>query len=219
MKWVVIVREAVAGMSLAYLPREAANSSLIEVCNQAPLLLPKMRDLESLTLMWRSFSRWGKEGVSSALALKEANTSVMTSCNQWPLWLPRMQDLKLLTLRWRSFLGSGKECLTTYFEHKGGQFIEKEYWGTIVGIVQLTVRYLNATINTTTWNAKPQIGPNGSNQTWQNPRVDGYRAVSGPPRSSGSGFWTVLEPNRTVFLVQTQTAGRLPGPIANTSWD
>ena len=51
MKLVVTVREAVVGMSLAYLPREAANSSLIEVCNHAPLILPQMRDLKLLTLI------------------------------------------------------------------------------------------------------------------------------------------------------------------------
>jgi len=51
MKFVVTVRKAVAGMSLAFPPREAANSSLIEVCNDAPLILPKMRDLKSLTLI------------------------------------------------------------------------------------------------------------------------------------------------------------------------
>jgi len=39
------------GMSLAYLPIEAANSSLIEVCNHAALILPKMRDLKSFTLI------------------------------------------------------------------------------------------------------------------------------------------------------------------------
>jgi hypothetical protein len=39
----------------------------------------------------------------------------------------------------------------------------------------------------------------------------------GPPRSSGSGFWTGLEPNRTVFPVQTRNAGGLLGPIANTT--
>ena len=70
MKLVVTVREAVGGMSLAYLPREAANSSLIEVCNHAPLILPKMRDLELLTLIRRSFSPWGRERVTSAFAYK-----------------------------------------------------------------------------------------------------------------------------------------------------
>jgi len=51
MELVHTVWEAVAGMLLAYLPREAANSSLIEVCNHAPLILPKMRDFKSLTLI------------------------------------------------------------------------------------------------------------------------------------------------------------------------
>jgi len=56
MKLVVTVREAVMGMSLAYLLSEAANSPSIEVCNHAPLRLPKLRDLESLTLIWHSSS-------------------------------------------------------------------------------------------------------------------------------------------------------------------
>jgi len=38
-----------------------------------------------------------------------------------------------------------------------------------------------------------------------------------PPRNSGSGFGTSLEPNRTLFPVQTQTTGGLPGPVANTT--
>jgi len=59
------------GMSLAYLPREAANSSLIEVCDHAPRRLPTMQDLKSLTLSWRSFSRWGRECVTSSFAFKE----------------------------------------------------------------------------------------------------------------------------------------------------
>jgi len=41
--------------------------------------------------------------------------------------------------------------------------------------------------------------------------------VFGLPRSHGSGVWTVLEPNHTVFPVQTRTAGGLPGPVATTS--
>jgi len=68
MKLVVIVWEAVAGTSHAYLPREAANFSSIEVCNHAPLILPKMQDLTSLTLIWCSFSRLGREHVTPALA-------------------------------------------------------------------------------------------------------------------------------------------------------
>jgi len=86
----------------------------------------------------------------------------------------------------------------------------------MVNIVQLTVRYLNATIYRTIRNPKLEIVLDGSNQTRQNPRVDGYGAGFGPPRSSRSGFRTILELNRTVFAVQTRTAGGLLGLVANT---
>jgi len=39
------------GTSVAYLPREAAPSSIIEVCNHVPLILPKLRNLKSLMLI------------------------------------------------------------------------------------------------------------------------------------------------------------------------
>ena len=65
-KLVVTVREAVVGISLAYQPREAAKSSLIDVCDHAALRLPKLRDLES----WRTFSRWCTERVASPFAYK-----------------------------------------------------------------------------------------------------------------------------------------------------
>jgi len=68
MKLVVTVREAVAGTSLAYLGREAANFSSIDVCNHAPLRLPKMWDCSWLTLIWCSFSSWGREHVASDFA-------------------------------------------------------------------------------------------------------------------------------------------------------
>ena len=50
LKIVVTVREAVAVMSLAYLPKDAANSTVIEVCNHAPHILPNIRHPELLTL-------------------------------------------------------------------------------------------------------------------------------------------------------------------------
>jgi len=70
MKWVVTVREAVVGFSLAYLPSEAAIFSLIEVCNQALHRLAKLWDVKSLTLIWCSFSRCSRERVASAFAYK-----------------------------------------------------------------------------------------------------------------------------------------------------
>ena len=75
---------------------------------------------------------------------------------------------------------------------------------------------MTATINRKTRKGELETGTDGSSQTRQNPRVDGYGYGFGPPRICGSGFWTGLEPNRSVFPIQTQTAGGLPGPVANT---
>jgi len=130
-----------------------------------------------------------------------------------------MQDHQLLTLHWRSFSGWGRERLCTCLLYKGCQYIRKYQCSTIVNTLQLTVWYLNATINRKTWNAEPEIGPDRSSQTRQNLQVEKYRAGFWPPRTSGSGFWTVLEPNQTIFPVHTRTAGGVLGPIANTTSD
>ena len=157
-------------------------------------------------------------GISFAyLLMKAGNHSVMDTCDQAPLGLPKMQDHALLTLHWRSFSGWGRECLSICLLYKGCQYIRKWQCSTILNILQLTVGCLNAAIKRQTRNAEPEIGPNGSSQTLRNPWVDRYGARFGAARSCGSGFWTVLEPNRSVFPVQTLTAGGLPGPVANTS--
>jgi len=44
MKYVVTVPEDVAGISRTYLPIPAAISCIIDACDQAPLILPKMQD-------------------------------------------------------------------------------------------------------------------------------------------------------------------------------
>jgi len=78
---------------------------------------------------------------------------------------------------------------------------------------------MTATINRKTRKGEPETWTDGSSQTRQNPRVEGYGYGFSPPRYSGSGFWTGLELNRTIFPVQTRTAGGLPGPVANTTPD
>ena len=153
------------------------------------------------------------------LPIKHANTSVMNICNPWPLRLPKMQDQKSLTLHWRSFPGWCRECLSSFFDYKGGHYIQKEHQGTIINILRLIVGYLNATIHRTTRNAELEIGPTGSSKTRRNPRVDRNGAGFWLPRSCRLGFWTVMEMNRTIFPVQTQTTGGLPGPVANTTLD
>ena len=61
MKWVVTVPEVMAGIFRTYPPIKAAIFLFMDACDQAPLILLKMQDPESLTLRWRSFSRWGRE--------------------------------------------------------------------------------------------------------------------------------------------------------------
>jgi len=143
----------------------------------------------------------------------------MDTCDQAPLRLPKMQDHQLLTLHWRSFSGWSRECLSTCLLYKGCQYIRKWQCSTIVTNLQLTVGYLNATINRKTRNPEREIGPHASSQTWQNPPVDRYRAGVGPPRSSGSCFWMGLELNPTVCPGQTRTVGGSPGPVAYTICD
>jgi len=67
-----------------------------------------------------------------------------------------------------------------------------------------------------TQNAEPEIGTDGSSLTWWHPWVDRYGSGVGLPRAGRSRFWTGLEPNCPVFVVQIRTAGGLPGPVANT---
>ena len=81
----------------------------------------------------------------------------------------------------------------------------------------MTVGYLNATIYRKTQKCELEIGTDGSSHTRENPRVDRYGCGFGLRSRCGSGFWTGMEPNRTIIPVQTRTAGGLPGPIADTT--
>jgi hypothetical protein len=68
-----------------------------------------------------------------------------------------------------------------------------------------------------TRNTELQIGTDGSSQPQGNQRVDDYGSGFGPPRVSGSGFWTGLELNQPGFAVKTRYTGGLPGPVANSN--
>jgi len=170
---------------------------------------------------WRSIDAHFQDGAArvflSLLGWNMANTPFMMVCMQSPSRLLMMQDQKSLTRHWLSCLGWGKERVSLVFSYKGGWFIRKGQWCAKVNILRLTVGYLNATINRKTRNTELDIGTDGSSQTRQHPRVDRYGFRFGPPRCCWSGVWTVLEQNRTVFPVRTRTAGRLPGPVANTT--
>jgi hypothetical protein len=78
---------------------------------------------------------------------------------------------------------------------------------------------VNVTINTKIQDPAVEIEPDRTIQIKQNPQVNWYRSGFSPQGCWGSGDWTGLEPNITVLKVQTQSAGALPGPIANSNYD
>jgi len=152
----------------------------------------------------------------SLLVWNTANTWFMIDCIRSPARLLMKQDQQSLTCRWLSCSGWGMECVSLVFRDNGSRFIRKGRWPAKVNILQLPVGYLNATINRKTRNAVQEIGTDGSSQSRQNMWIDGDGSGSGLPRSCGSGFRTVLEPNQPIVPVRTRTAGGLPGPVANT---
>jgi len=170
---------------------------------------------------WHSVDTHFQEGAGSMslslLPLKEANISVMTICYQSPIRLPNMQDRKSLMLRWCSFPGWGGERASPFLDFEGGQYIQKEQWHTIVDILWFTVRYLKVTMNTTTWNTEPEIGPDRSSQTRRNPWVHGYGWMFPLPRRSGSGCRTGLESNWPIFQLRPWAAGWSSVSVSNTN--
>jgi len=100
---------------------------------------------------------------------------------------------------------------------KAANTLKKDSDVTIISILLLTVAYLNATNDRKTQNTEPEIQTDGSIKTLQDQQVEGFGSMFGPPSGSTLGFWSGPEQHRPVFVVQTRTAGRLPGPVANTS--
>jgi len=57
-------QDGAGSLSLLLLPIKEANTSVMTICNQWPLRLPKMQDQKALMLRWHSFPGWGREHVS-----------------------------------------------------------------------------------------------------------------------------------------------------------
>ena len=130
--------------------------------------------------------------------------------------LPGMPDQKWWTLHWSSYSWWGRERVSVLFDYKGSQYNKQRQWCTKVNIIQITVAYLNVTINRKTQKPEPEIGADRSSWTQPNLWVDGYRYRFGLPRCPWSGFWKGLDHNPTIFPVRTQIAARLPRPVANS---
>jgi len=78
--------------------------------------------------------------------------------------------------------------VSVHFGHEGGQYIQNAQRCPKVNILQLTVPYLNAMINSETQNAELEIATDESSQTKLQPMVDGYGSAFGPPSGSGLGL-------------------------------
>ena len=141
--------------------------------------------------------------------------NIQCSCPVLLIW-PMLLDSRSWMLHGSSFSGWCREHVFLVFDYKGSQYIKQRQWCTEVNILQLSVGYLNETVNRTTRIPEPEFGTDGSNHTRRYPRVDGYGSEFGSPRRSSWGFWTGLEANWTIFVIQTPTAGRLPGRVDNT---
>ena len=113
MKRVVTAWEAVARITLAYLPIMAANSLFIGVCDQERFRLPEMQDQKSLTLRWRSFWRWGRERVSFSFAYKGRQRFDYVYSLPCPVFITRLTGPKIvdtpLTLILK--MGQGACCI------------------------------------------------------------------------------------------------------------
>ena len=166
----------------------------------------------------------------SCISISSPNDVGAVACANWSIsgWMTaltmNMAVLDLKLYKWckmnnwsHSTSARSRELVSPCFEYKGHQWNKYREWYTKVDILHITVTYVTATKNRKTRKGEPETRTDGSSQTRQNPRVDGYGYGFGPPRRSGSGVWTVLVPNRTVLPVQTRTAGGLPGPVATTT--
>jgi len=169
---------------------------------------------------WGSIEAHFRNGAGRVLVshvhIKMANTSFMTVCNLSPISLPKMEDYELLMLPWPTFAGWHRDLVSPFFDYKGGQYIQKKQWCTIVNILQLTVAYLNAIINRPSQHVELEIGANGSSQMWHNLVVTVYGPRFGLARSSGSGGWMGLESNWAILPIWSRIAGVLARPVALT---
>jgi len=137
----------------------------------------------------------------SCISISSPNVVGAGACANWSnsSWMTaltiNMAVLDLKSYKWckmnnwsHSTSGHSREHVSPCFEYKGCQWNKYREWCTKVDILHRTVTYLTATINRKTWKGEPETGTDGSSQTRQNPRVDGYGYGFGPQRSSGSGF-------------------------------
>jgi len=155
----------------------------------------------------------------SCISISSLNVVGAVACANWSNfgWMTaltiNMAVLDLQSYKWckmnnwsHSTSGHSREHVSPCFEYKGRQWNKYREWCTKVDILNRIVTYLTATINRKTRKGDLETGTDGSSQTRQNLRVDGYGYGFGLPRRSMWCFWTELEANWTIFPVQTRTS-------------
>jgi len=200
-------------MSLAYLPREAGNSSLMEVGDHVPLRLLKMRDLKSLMHSWCSFSWWGWERVTYSFAFIGGQYLRHDYLQPTAMQItqdarPKIVDTGLTLI---SMMGQGV-CLFIFWSERR-PVLPKEHWHTLINMLRLAAGYHNATINWTTHNAEQEIGPDRSTQSRRNPHVFGHGSGFGPPRNRVSGFGRVWNQTHLFFRSKPRLLVGFPDPL------
>jgi len=154
----------------------------------------------------------------SCISISSANVVGEVACANWSFsgWMTaltlNMAILDLKSYTWctmencsHSTSRYSRKHVSLRFEYKGPQWIKYRESCTKVNIFHITVTYLTTTMTRKIRKREPETGTNGSIQNIPNPRVDEYGYRFGPRRSCECGFWTVLEPNWTNYVVQTRT--------------
>jgi len=100
---------------------------------------------------WRSVDAHFQDGVGiiglSIFPIDVVKTSFLTVWNLSPTRLPRICDQQLLTLRWPLFSGCCRARCSVRFHLEGRLYITDTQGHSNINILQLTVGYLNVTIN------------------------------------------------------------------------
>jgi len=138
----------------------------------------------------------------------------VTNCNSH---YPRCRTKNCVHSGSISFSGLRREDVALFLAYECSQSVKTGQWRTNVIMLRLAVGYLSAALTRRTWWPELVIGTDGSSQMRQNLWVDRYGLVFGLPRRSRLGFCPGMEPILPIFVVQTRSAARLPGPVVNPS--
>jgi hypothetical protein len=115
--------QVVAISTLTILIKKVANTSIMSQCGSTAVWLCIIQCQKSLTLHWRSCSKWGITLSICFLPIKASDTLIMHNSEQISLQLPYLKDINFLMVSWQSFSEWGSDHVTWTFVYKGRQFV------------------------------------------------------------------------------------------------